>query len=488
MERAAVYIRVSTEEQTEYSPDAQLYAIRRYAEQNGIVIEERFIYRDEGFSGRTASKRPAFMRMIGTARQKPKPFDTILIHKFDRFARSREDSIVFKSLLRKECGIKVVSITEKMEDNKFAVIMESMLEAMGEYYSLNLSEEVKKGMLEKARRGELQTPAAFGYRMREGLLTPERDEAEVVRKIFDLYVNHNQNARQIARYVNTLGFKSKRGNSFDKRLVTYILRNPVYIGKLRWTPERNGTEGRAGGGSAMVIEGKHEAIIGAAIWEAANQKMKAGSKVGWAGLRSDSVSTHWLRGILRCGRCGAVLSYGKGHGSKNAAYRCGRYLHGGCSASQRITVPKLEKAVLETLGRDGGVLLKENYTKRMVGADSPGDDEKLITRQMEKLDRQLVKARELAVAGVDTVEEYREEKEKLLQQREVLLNSLQAVKEKAKGDRAYCQRNISGICDLLAATDIGLTEKNNALKEIVQKMVYDRETDTLAIYYYLTEP
>lgn len=130
----ACYIRVSTDEQTEYSPDAQLRSLKDYAKKNDILLAEEHIYVDEGISGKKADKRPAFMKMIATARTKPKPFDIILVHKFDRFARSREDSVVYKSLLKKEAGIKVTSITETIEDDKFSVILEAMLEAMAEYY------------------------------------------------------------------------------------------------------------------------------------------------------------------------------------------------------------------------------------------------------------------------------------------------------------------------------------------------------------------
>jgi DNA invertase Pin-like site-specific DNA recombinase len=101
MNIAAVYIRVSTDSQTEYSPDAQLKAIKEYAKKHDIQIDPRYIFKDEGISGRKAEKRPAFMEMIRTAKSKPSPFNKILVHKFDRFARNREDSIVYKSLLKK---------------------------------------------------------------------------------------------------------------------------------------------------------------------------------------------------------------------------------------------------------------------------------------------------------------------------------------------------------------------------------------------------
>ena len=91
--------------------------------------------------------------MIAAAKGKPPPFTAILVHKFDRFARNREDSIVYKSLLRLQCGVQVISITEHLEDDRMGLILEAMLEAMAEYYSINLADEVRKGMVEKGPPG-----------------------------------------------------------------------------------------------------------------------------------------------------------------------------------------------------------------------------------------------------------------------------------------------------------------------------------------------
>ena len=103
MKVAAAYIRVSTDDQLEYSPDSQLSQIRRYAKNNDFVLPEEYIFvEEEGRSGRNSAKRPEFMRMIATAKKNPKPFDAILVWKFSRFARNRQDSIVYKSMLRKE--------------------------------------------------------------------------------------------------------------------------------------------------------------------------------------------------------------------------------------------------------------------------------------------------------------------------------------------------------------------------------------------------
>ena len=128
---AACYIRVSTEDQTEYSPDAQLRELREYAAAHGLLLDNRFIYADEGISGRKADKRPAFMEMIRTAKLPEHPFDVVLVHKFDRFARSREDSVVYKSML-KRCGVEVVSIREPLADGSYAGVMEAIYESFAE--------------------------------------------------------------------------------------------------------------------------------------------------------------------------------------------------------------------------------------------------------------------------------------------------------------------------------------------------------------------
>ena len=115
----AAYIRVSTEEQTELSPDSQLEEIYRYADREQIQILQNHIYIDAGISGKKAENRPEFMRMIAEAKSTPKPFSVILLWKYSRFARNQEESIFYKSILRSRCGIEVISVTEPLADGPF---------------------------------------------------------------------------------------------------------------------------------------------------------------------------------------------------------------------------------------------------------------------------------------------------------------------------------------------------------------------------------
>lgn len=493
---AAVYIRVSTEEQTEFSPDAQLRAIRRYAEQNGLTLYDAYIFKDEGISGRNAKKRPAFQQMVALAKTKPRPFDVILVHKFDRFARSREDSIVYKSLLRKECGIRVVSITERIEDDKFAVILEAMLEAMAEYYSMNLGEEVKKGMTEKALRGQLQTPAPFGYRMIDGMLTPHDAEADMVEQIFIRFAYEQVSPRGIARYVNAMGFRTKKGGAFTARSILYILRNPTYTGKMRWNPNPDKKE-------ALIVEGRHPGIIKTEMWKAADERLRQREiMLTPRRFASGEIITHWLRGVVRCAACGSSLSYGKGYGNRKSAYRCGKYLTGGCTEAQRITTEKIEQITLAELSKDEKKACPGVYALIQETSLRRADDIKAYADGIAQLQKQLDRAADFALKGIDTAEEYQRNKERIKEHIRSLQELIDATEEPLPADniqltqpmqksQATCTKvsanyssTVSGVTEILMS-DTGNTKKNIALNAVCRKMVYDKKGNHLDLYYYL---
>ncbi len=185
----AYYIRVSTDDQAEFSPDSQRKKILEYAEKNNIIIPEEFHFEDIGISGREAEKRPQFMKMISIAKTKPKPFDIVLLWKFSRFARNREDSIVYKRLLRKKCEIDVVSISENLGDDKISELIEGIIETMDEFYSINLAEEVKRGMNEKFSRGGVVSYPPFGYKMGDGVFIKDEFSAPIVKMIYEWYLS-----------------------------------------------------------------------------------------------------------------------------------------------------------------------------------------------------------------------------------------------------------------------------------------------------------
>lgn len=340
---AAAYIRVSTEEQAEYSPDSQLKRIREYAASHRLSIPPEYIFIDEGISGRSAKNRPAFLRMIHLAQQKPRPFDRILVWKFSRFARNRQDSILYKSMLRKEYGIDVVSITEQLSQDPTSILIEALLEAMDEYYSLNLAQEVRRGMNEKFSRGGVVTSPPFGYRMGTASYEPDDRQAAVVRLIFQDFLS-GKNLREIAGHLNELHISTTRGNAFSPRTIRYILGNPVYIGKQR----RHLTG--AIPGPVTVVDALHPPIIPPEDFMKVQKKLLRLEKIHRNGSGS-AASSFLLQGLVRCSHCHATLTR-----CGQDRLQCCRYARGQCSKSHSVSIPLLRACVEKKLEQDLSVL------------------------------------------------------------------------------------------------------------------------------------
>lgn len=205
MRTAALYIRVSSREQAEgMSIPAQLTQLQEWASKNDYIVNEEHIFIEAGETARY-DDRPEFQKMIAIAKRKPKPFDAVLVHKYDRFARNREHSITYKSLLRHECGIDVISITEKFGDDPIGRLMEAIIEAIAEFYSANLAHEVMKGKKEAAKSGLVHSEPPYGYAIGEesGKFVIYEPEARVVRRIFDLYVRDGKGLRAISMYLRS---------------------------------------------------------------------------------------------------------------------------------------------------------------------------------------------------------------------------------------------------------------------------------------------
>ncbi|MBZ9691177.1 recombinase family protein [Clostridium sp. M14] len=138
MARAAFYGRFSSKNQREESIDAQSRAAKEFAQKNDYEIVAE--YADKAKSG-TSDKRPEFLRMIKDAEKGE--FECIIVHKLDRFSRNKYDSAMYKRKL-KQFGVRLISITEKLDDSPESIILESVIEGMAEYYSKNLARETMK--------------------------------------------------------------------------------------------------------------------------------------------------------------------------------------------------------------------------------------------------------------------------------------------------------------------------------------------------------
>ncbi|HBR30696.1 MAG TPA: recombinase family protein, partial [Clostridiales bacterium] len=226
MVRAVIYARFSSDNQRDESIDAQIRAISEYAKKNEIVIVGEYI--DKARSAMT-DNRPEFLRMILEASEQK--FDIVLVHKLDRFARNRQDSIGYRMQLKRH-GVSLVSVLEYIDESPESIILESVLEAMAEYYSKNLAREVQKGMKENALKG-LHTGGKppFGYDVdpETKKLVINEKEACAVRLIFDRFLE-GYGYDKIMNELNVHGYRTKCGNPFGKNSLHGIVRNEKYTG------------------------------------------------------------------------------------------------------------------------------------------------------------------------------------------------------------------------------------------------------------------
>lgn len=479
----AAYIRVSTGKQEELSPDSQKRLILDYAKSNDIVIPEEFIFMENGISGRKADKRPQFQKMIGLA--KSGKFQVILLWKFSRFARNQEESIVYKSMLRK-FGVDVVSVSEPLIDGPFGSLIERIIEWMDEFYSIRLSGDVTRGMTEKAMRGGYQCRPPLGYMVPHHNATPVivPDEAEIVRKIFDFFVNGNQSKFQIAKTLNSYGYKTSRGKNFEARSIEYILENPSYAGYVRWNRTENATNTIKPEEDWIIRDGAQEAIISKELFEAAQTKIKSTFKP--RKTRPSESYKHWLSGILKCSSCGMTLSLSS-HKSKKTgipipAFQCTGYNKGKCHVSHGITAAKIEPIILEAIKSaiDTGNIVYDLKKPQQ----QQDDDMSLLLKQLDRLDLKEKRIKEAYIDGIDTKEEYKQHKIKLEEERSLINEQLKDIEmDSARNLDKEMLKNVQDVYDILIS-DAGIPEKNNAIKSVIEKIVFNKNEMNIDVYYF----
>lgn len=474
---AAAYIRVSTDDQIEYSPESQLKAIRDHAKREGYLIPEEYIFRDEGISGRTADKRPAFRLMIAQAKEgKAPPFEAIFVWKWSRFARNQEESIMYRKLLRKR-GVDVASISEPSTDSPFSSLIESIIAWMDEYYLINLAGEVKRGMKEKAARGEAMGTAPYGYSVQNKTFVPNGD-ADTVRYIFRRFAD-GVGARALAQELGEKGVRTRRGNVPDNRWITYIVGNPTYIGKVRWSTEGRANYSRANynGENVLLVDGKHPPIIEPELWDRAQQRLRDRDTEPKY-VRRKNPKLYMLKGLIRCSACGSTLTY---QSTASPTLQCHRYARGQCRTSHSITLAKAEAAVigyLEEVAETGAFTFSPQPAARSAISQ---DWTALIAAE----ERRLRRARSALLDGVFTQEEYRDAKADI----EATLARLQATQAADEDttppapDPAAYTRKVRDVLTVLKNPRIDPGTKNQALRSIIDKIIFHRSTCTFDIYF-----
>ena len=476
-------MRVSDERQDEYSPDSQLKKIREFAAKEGYLIPDEYVFYDDGISGKNVKNRENFNQMIALAKDKNHSFDRIYVWKLSRFARNQEQSIVYKNLLRK-MGVSVVSVSEPLPDGPFGSLIERIIEWMDEFYLINLATEVSRGMNEKVSRGEPAVPAPFGYINGEKTYLPDEESgaADIIKEIFQRYAN-GEKQREIAVSLGQRGIRTKRGNMPENRWVEYILWNPAYIGKIRWTPDGSKVVSKRDytNENIMLIDGNWQPLISKELWDKVQEMLMAQKLAYSKYAKRQQPIEYMLKGLVRCSACGATLAMSAVISSKNKTrtMQCCNYSRASCHTSHSITVPKLETAFIQGLRQ--AVKDKEfTITPVKKKTDTPAIDyDKLIAIE----EKMLVRAKAAYLAEVDTIEQYAQNKAEITKRIEQL-KARQNEDTASNIDIDAFTKKVIGILEFIERDDVTESAKNEALHTIIEKIVYQKAEGNLAIYFH----
>ena len=358
----ALYIRVSTEAQAEegYSVGAQSERLRSYCKAMGWEDWEEYI--DGGWSGSNLS-RPEIQRLISDAGEGK--LQSVIVYKLDRLSRSQKDTLYLIEDVFLPHSVDFISLNESIDTSTaYGRAMIGILSAFAQLERENIFMRTRMGMLERVKKGYWMggggVPFGYDYDREQGILIPN-EQAETVRKIYDLYIK-GYSAQKIAEMLDL---------KYEK-LVNQILTRRSNLGLISYKGEE--------------YPGRHEPIFSREVFDLAQRKMRQRA----AGARATPGGVHLLSGLIWCGRCGSRMRYmrwGKA-GYKLVCYSYDAtkaYMHKGEGCDQQpVWAGEIEDVVLGDLFRVSAHLEEDSGAE---GFDPLAELERSIRQTESKLKR-----------------------------------------------------------------------------------------------------
>jgi len=317
MTRAALYGRVSTDEQTEkFGLSSQMYELRALADKRGYHVADGGEFADDGYTG-TELDRPALTRLRDAAHAGL--FQVVLVHDPDRLSRNLGHLLLLEEEFEKE-GVRLEFLTTPREDTPEGQLLLHVKGAVSQYERSKIRERTLRGKREKARRGLIPAgPVPYGYRAdpnAPGKLLVDADEAAVVRMVFEWLVTEGRSIRAITTTLGELGIRAARGRKWAKSSVRRVLTSEVYVGRAWFNRrQRRGTELRPRQVSEWLPISVPP-VVPEAVFQSAQTQL-AQNRETLAGRPPSRL--YLLRGLLRC-QCGRKLCGNVSHGRRE--YRC----------------------------------------------------------------------------------------------------------------------------------------------------------------------
>lgn len=346
--KVVAYARFSSSNQREESITAQNRFIRMYADNHNMEVIGW--YADHARTGKTVD-RPQFQKLLSDAKNCPE-FTSIIVHKFDRFSRSTEDTLHYIKLF-KDYGVNVISVSENVDDSPAGRLMLTLMSSVNEYYVNNLSAEVFKGMRETALQCRWTGGTApLGYDVVDQQLVVNEHEAKAVRLIFEMTAD-GYGYGEIIDKLNILGYKTKKNKIFGKNSLYSIITNPRYTGQYVFNRRtsanslnKRNNHSYKPESEIIRIDGGCPAIVSKDLWKRANAVRRATRS-----SYSNAQHAYLLTGLLYCKHCGGKfhgnISRHRKKGLEYTTYRCSTRVNKHSCDAKEIRCSLIDSWVLE---------------------------------------------------------------------------------------------------------------------------------------------
>ena len=298
--KAVLFARVSSKEQEEtgYSLPAQEKLLKEYATRKGFKIAKVFSV-SESASGK--HRRRVFNEMLNYVRKNN--IRIIICEKVDRLTRNLRDGVKINEWMNEDPEREIHLVKEGCVLTKDSKSHEKFIWnikiSVAQFYTDNLSEEVKKGQMEKIRQGWLPTKPPLGYKTvgEKGhkIHIIDEEKAPLVRKMFELYATGNYSLKQLVEIMYKEGLRTRGGNKLVKSRLAKFLSDPFYYGKIRW--------------NGKIHNGKQEPLISKELFDRVQEILRS--------KRTPKYRKHFplFKGLIRCAKCNSLITWyiKKGH-------------------------------------------------------------------------------------------------------------------------------------------------------------------------------
>lgn len=488
MLKVALYLRKSREDERlekELGKGETLSLHRRdllkYAKAHNLHIDK--IY-EELVSGESLLYRPAMLELLKEVEQGM--YDGVLCMDLQRLGRGdmEEQGIILKAFKKSLTKIITPDKTYDLEnefDEEYSEFEAFM--SRKEYKMIN--KRLRRGVIRSVESGNYMAPyRPFGYEIanvKNGrTLTIKADEADIVKMIYDWYINEHVGSQLISGRLNSIGIKTTRGNAWSSHAIAELIKNPLYCGKIAYnrrfgyrTADKKKASKNRPVEEWLVVEGKHAAIISPEVYEKAISIMKTYRK---SPFKPNSEVINPLAGIVICGVCGAKMVYRPYSKAGVLPHIICRQKCGNKS-SKFIYIEKVILDGLENLLK--GLKLKQDSSSESEYTDSKYDFRlKALERQLEETQRQKKNAYDLLEKEVYTVEVFAERLKTLDERTQSIKDSIEElhIRHADADSLKAAKNNIKTVESVLEAyTHASPSEKNLLLKTIVEKAVYLKE-------------